>query len=150
MLLLVNEVRGATHRTLNFHPFITDQYLGIIFLFQIEDLMGARGKAFDASITIMTDYQFRNTIYKLHSVLEEILNETSNKLIEAFKSEFKDDCEKFVSNRKPFRQILQELHKKLKTIPLDLEYLKNLFGSHLFLKKNYLFLKFLKYEKFSH
>ncbi len=120
LLLLVNEVRGATHRTLNFHPFIADQYLGIVFLFQIENLKEARGKAFDASILIMTDYQFRNTIYKMHTVLEKILNETSDKLIDAFKSEFDDDYEAFVSNRKPFRQILQEMHKKLKTIPLNL------------------------------
>ncbi len=120
LLLLVNEVRGATHKTLNFHPFIADQYLGIIFLFQIDGLKDVRGKAFDASLLIMTDYQYRNAIYKMHNVLEEILNETSNKLIDAFVSEFADDSEKFVSNREPFRKILQEMHKKLKTIPLNL------------------------------
>jgi len=117
LLLLVNEVRGATHRTLNFHPFIADQYLGIIFLFQIEDLKEP-GKAFDASILIMTDYQFRNQMYKMHTILEKILNESANKLIEAFISEFKDDSEAPISNREPFRVILQKMHKKLKTIPL--------------------------------
>jgi len=117
LLLLVNEVRGATHRTLNFHPFIADQYLGIIFLFQIENLKEP-GKTFDASILIMTDYQFRNQMYKMHSILEKILNETANQLIETFISEFKDDSEAPVLNREPFRVILQKLHKKLKTIPL--------------------------------
>ena len=117
LLLLVNEVRGATHRTLNFHPFIADQYLGIIFLFQIENLK-EKGKTFDATILIMTDYQFRNTIYKMHTVLETILNETSDKLINTFISEFKDDSEAPILNREPFRKILQEMHKKLKTIPL--------------------------------
>jgi len=119
LLLLVNEVRGATHRTLNFHPFIADQYLGIIFLFQIENLK-EQGKTFDATILIMTDYQFRNTIYKMHNVLEKILNETSDKLINTFISEFKDDSEAPILNREPFRKILQEMHKKLKTIPLSL------------------------------
>lgn len=120
LLLLVNEVRGATHRTLNFHPFIADQYLGIIFLFQIDRLKDIRGKAFDASILIMTDYQFRNTIYKMHNILEKILNETSDKLINVFISEFKDDGEAPISNREPFRKVLQEMHKKLKTIPLKI------------------------------
>ena len=68
----------------------------------------------------MTDYQFRNTIYKMHSVLEKILNETSNKLIHVFISEFKDDSEAPITNREPFRMILQGMHKKLKTIPLNL------------------------------
>ncbi len=119
LLLLVNEVRGATHRTLNFHPFIADQYLGIIFLFQIENLKEP-GKTFDASILVMTDYQFRNTIYKMHNILEKILNETANQLIEVFTSEFKDDSEAPIIDREPFRKILQKMHIKLKTIQLNL------------------------------
>ncbi|MHA1719911.1 MAG: hypothetical protein ACTSWX_12470 [Promethearchaeota archaeon] len=117
LLLLVNEVRGATRRTLNFHPFIADQYLGIIFLFQIENLKEP-GKTFDASILIMTDYQFRNTTYKKHTILEKIMNETSDKLIEAFCTVFKDDSEAPVSDREPFRRILRDMHQKLRTIQL--------------------------------
>ena len=72
------------------------------------------------NVDFNTLFELKNTIYKMHNVLEKILNETSDKLINTFISEFKDDSEAPISNREPFRKILQAMHKKLKTIPLNL------------------------------
>ena len=35
MMLLMDEINGANKRVLNFHPYVSEEMLGIVFLFQI-------------------------------------------------------------------------------------------------------------------
>lgn len=119
LLLLIDEIKGATRRTLNFHPFIADRTLGVIYLFQIKNDL-ARGNSFDATILVITDYQYRDILYKIHSELEKILSKTADTLIKAFNTELSENVEAPItdSNREPFRQILKKMHLQMKTIPL--------------------------------
>ena len=90
LLLLLNEINGASARTLNFHPFISDKYIGVIFLFQVQT-PEARGAAFDASILIMFDYQIRNILYSYNDQFEHILNQFADELSAAFLADYATD-----------------------------------------------------------
>ena len=120
LLLLVNEINGASARTLNFHPFISDKYMSVILLFQIQ-VPEARGEAFDASILIMFDYQIRNILYKYNNQFEQILNDTADKMEAAFLAEYSSDIHAQITpdNRRKFALILKNMQLQLQQFVID-------------------------------
>ncbi len=122
LLLLMNELEGASRRTLNFHPFISENYFGIIFLFQIP-AKGARGEAFDSTILVMSDYKYRNVFYQLHDELEQVFNEIANDIIITFQDQFKDDVQGPITDemRDNFNLVLKKMHNKLEKYSINLD-----------------------------
>ncbi|UYP48112.1 hypothetical protein NEF87_004397 [Candidatus Lokiarchaeum ossiferum] len=120
LLLLLNEIDGASARTLNFHPFISDKYMSVIFLFQVQ-APEARGEAFDASILIMFDYSIRNILYKYNDQFEQILNETADKLAATFIADYAENIQAPIrpESRKKFALILKGVQNQLKQFKID-------------------------------
>ena len=107
LLVLQMETEGAKEDMVSFQPFIEQKALGIIFLFQVEDER-ARGKAYDATLTILVDYKYRAIIYENHSALESLLKTIRNKITEAYRHD------------QNFKEILKELKEKIETLSFDI------------------------------
>ena len=119
MMVLMNEVEGAKHRILNFHPFIGDKLLGMIFLFQIP-LGEARGGAFDATILVTADFEDRAIIYQHHNELERVFTVTADEFISTFQGKFGKDIQYNIqrADREPFNRILEQLNSRLNSISI--------------------------------
>ena len=119
MMLLINELSGAHKRVLNFHPFISDDLLGAIFLFQIP-FEEARGGAFDSSIMLGVDYGIRALLYQKHYDLERIMSISGDELVNVFIENFSDDIHKPInlSIRQKFVPYLNRLLLRINSIPI--------------------------------
>jgi hypothetical protein len=120
MMMLVNEVEGAKHRYVNFHPFISNKLIGIIFLFQIP-LEKARGGAFDSAILIMANYDDRSILYQNHKPLEKICSLTADELTQLFYATFGDDIHRNItkSEKSKFAKLLKNLYERLNSVPIQ-------------------------------
>ncbi len=120
LLLLVNEINGASARTLNFHPFITDKYMSVILLFQIQ-VPEARGEAFDASVLIMFDYNIRNILYGYNNEFEQILNDAADKLEKIFLSDYGSNIHGQITSesRQKLALVLKDIQEQLQQFTID-------------------------------
>jgi hypothetical protein len=96
LLNLTGELEGARKQMIAFQPFVQNDALGIVFLFQIP-FKNARGGAFDSSITILANYNDRAIIYEKHKELEKILGDMASKFISEF-NKIVDSKGKFKEN----------------------------------------------------
>lgn len=71
LLLLVGELEGAQKEVLSHRPFIKQDALGLIYLFELPDAR-ARGGAFDCTITILLDYAHRGIVYEKSLEIETL------------------------------------------------------------------------------
>lgn len=117
MMVLMNEVKGAVTRVLNFHPLITENKLLMIYLFQIP-LPGARGGAFDSAIITMVKYEDRAILYKFHTQIEHIYSLTADELTHEFQNQMANDIQAPINNRDAFHAIVNTLAGRFNAIPL--------------------------------
>ena len=115
MMMLINEVEGAKHTVLNYHSFIHEGYLGIIYLFHIP-LAQARGGAFDAAIMTMINYEDRTLVYENHDMLERIYCVTGEDFISKFQELYSENIQAKIENRDPFFEIIAHLQERLGSI----------------------------------
>ena len=123
MMLLMDEIGGAKRRILNFHPYVHDQLLGVIYLFQIP-MEEARGSAFDCSLVVAVDYNERAFLYQLHYELEKIFSITADEITEHFIDYFKEDPQRPLNaeDRRKFTRFLEKLVRRLDSIPIKLKH----------------------------
>jgi hypothetical protein len=117
MMVLMNEVKGAVSRVLNFHPLITENKLMMIYLFQIP-MPNARGGAFDSAIITMVNYEDRAILYKFHSQIEHIFSLTADDLTQEFQNQLSNDIQGPLKNRNAFHSLVKTLSGRFKAIPL--------------------------------
>jgi hypothetical protein len=119
MMVLMNEINGANKRILNFHPFISEGLMGMIYLFQIP-LKEARGGAFDAAVLVMARYEDRTVLYQFHNPLERIFSITADEFVKEFHTNFPDDIHRSLmkNERAPFEMTLRNLNSRLQTISI--------------------------------
>jgi hypothetical protein len=105
LLILAGESGGATDAVISLRPFLNENLLGIIYLFDIP-AHEARGHAYDAGITILVDYSTRAFIYEVTSNIETLCQQTAEELVAGWQD--KDHC----------TQILNQLEEGLGDLPL--------------------------------
>jgi hypothetical protein len=116
MLTLTGEINGANKKMVSMQPFLQYDALGIIYLFQIP-FEGARGNAFDSSITLLVNYGDRAIIYEKHNELEAILDDFSvlftDKYIEYAGQSLKEQKTVFTELLKQLEEVLDKVQLKI-------------------------------------
>ncbi|HMF33466.1 MAG TPA: hypothetical protein VKK79_18720 [Candidatus Lokiarchaeia archaeon] len=105
LLELAGESGGAQHAVISLRPFLSENLLGLIYLFDIP-ADEARGHAYDSSITILVDYSTRAFIYEVTTKIELLCQQAADELISSWQD--KDQC----------IQILSQLEESLGKFPL--------------------------------
>lgn len=116
MLTLTGEINGANKKMVSMQPFLQYDALGIIYLFQIP-FKGARGNAFDSSITLLVNYGDRAIIYEKHNRLEAILEDYSYLFTNKY-NEYAGHSSK--EQRSVFTKLLEELEDEMDKIQLKI------------------------------
>lgn len=106
LLLLSVETSGATKDMISFQPYIDLNSLGIVYLFQIEDI-NARGGDYDSAITVLVNYKFRGVIYENYNLVEKTLREAKEKFIKEYNSE------------KNYKKIIESTLENLDTVSFE-------------------------------
>ncbi|MBD3198329.1 MAG: hypothetical protein GF317_24985 [Candidatus Lokiarchaeota archaeon] len=107
MLLLQIESEGANKTMISFQPFIDLNSIGLICLFQIDDL-DARGEAYDAAITVLIDYESRALLYDNYTYIEKVLIQSKNQILNEYDN-----------NSKDYRGVLKDLRNRINHITLN-------------------------------
>ena len=106
LLLLSVESSGASSDMISFQPYIDLNSLGIVYLFQIEDV-NARGGAYDSAITVLVNYKYRGIIYENYSLVEKTLREAKEQFIKEYNSE------------KNYKKIIESTLENLGTVSFE-------------------------------
>ncbi len=121
MMVLMNERQGANSRVLNFHPFISENRLGLIYLFQIPDQQ-ARGGSFDAAFLLTTDYEYRTNLYPKHLELEMIFSEFADEFVTGFSEKFGMKSNRPITgeDRDDFNFLMSNLFYRLNSVRMGI------------------------------
>ncbi|MFX1338406.1 MAG: hypothetical protein ACFFDK_07340 [Promethearchaeota archaeon] len=106
LLLLSVESSGASRDMISFQPYIDLNSLGIVYLFQIENL-NARGGAYDSAITVLVDYKYRGVIYENYNLIEKTLREAKDQFVKEYNS------------RKNYKKIIESTLENLDTVSFE-------------------------------
>lgn len=105
LLILTGENNGPSPAAVSLRPFLNENLLGFIYLFDIP-VADARGGAYSSSITILVDYSTRAFLYEVTPRIEVLCQRIAGQLAVAWQNV--TEC---VS-------LLQALRESLGTIPL--------------------------------
>ena len=118
MMVLTGELGGAKKRLINFHPFISHNLFGIIYLFQIP-LEKARGYAFDSALILLTELENRAIVYNFHNELEKMLSKFADAIVEEFIKQASEDIHGPLPDLEEFQKILGRIFLKLDKLIVD-------------------------------
>jgi hypothetical protein len=127
LMLLATQTSAKKRDILTFHPYLEEEFLGIIYLFKIPH-QKARSGALDACILTTVDYDQRARMFEVNHILEKIMSEIAHELIEAFNFLFKEEINAENTYSEQLGHILQQLHERLEKVilpPMNAEQIRD-------------------------